>query len=78
MGRIGFVPLRKIPMRLRGTIFCTSSAHFAPRFVRLPNGTERTQTVRNAPKRQFRVQQGGSGAIIVKNSDATLWHELLH
>ena len=30
--------LRKIPMRLRGTNFCTSSAHFAPSFVRQPNG----------------------------------------
>jgi len=30
--------LRKILMRLRGTNFCTSSAHFAPRFVWQPNG----------------------------------------
>ena len=30
--------LRKIPMRLRGTNFCTSSANFAPSFVRQPNG----------------------------------------
>src|SRR6185503_1355132 len=35
--------LRKIPTRLRGTNFCTSSAHFAPSFVSQPNG-------RNAPK----------------------------
>ena len=70
--------LRKIPIPLRGTNFCTSSARFAPSFVRQPNGLECTQTVRNAPKRQFRVQWGGSGAFIVKISDATSWHELLH
>ena len=34
----------------------TSSAHFAASFVRQPNGAECTQMVRNAPKRQFRVQ----------------------
>ena len=70
--------LRKILTRLRGTNFCTSSARFAPTFVRQPNGPECTQMVRNAPKCQFRVQWGGSGAFIAKNSDATLWHELLH
>src|SRR6185312_15510969 len=37
--------LRKIPMRLRGTNFCTSSARFAPSFVRQPNGPNCTQTV---------------------------------
>ena len=48
--------LQKIPTRLHGTNFCTSSARFAPSFVRQPNGAECTQIVRNAPKRQFRVQ----------------------
>src|SRR6185312_12392289 len=38
--------LRKIPTRLRGTNFCTSSARFAPSFVRQPNGPECTQIVR--------------------------------
>ena len=70
--------LRKIPMRLRGTIFCTSSARFAPSFVRQENGPERTQIVRNAPKHQLRVQWGGSGAFVAKNFNATSWHELLH
>src|SRR6185295_13699291 len=70
--------LRKIPMLLRGTNFCTSSSHFAPNFVRQPNGPECTQIVGNAPKRQFRVQWGGSGAFVAKNFDATSWHELLH
>ena len=70
--------LRKIPMRLRGTHFYTSAARFAPSFVRQPDGPEYTQIVQNAPKREFRVQWGGLGAFIAKNSDATLWHELLH
>jgi hypothetical protein len=67
--------LRKILMQLRGTNFCTSSARFAPSFVRQPNSPECTQIVRNAPKRQFRVKKGGSGAFVAKNSDATSWHE---
>src|SRR6185369_8050380 len=60
------------------TNFCTSSARFALSFVRQPNGPERTQIVRNAPKCQFRVQWAGSGALVAKNSDATSWHEVLH
>ena len=70
--------LRTIPMQLRGTNFCTSSARFAPSFVRQPNGPKCSQMVRNAAKLEFRVQWGGSGALIAKNSDATSWHELLH
>ena len=31
--------------------------------------------LRNAPKHEFRVQCGGSGAFVAKNSDATSWHE---
>ena len=58
--------LRKIQTRLRGTNFRSSSAHFAPTFVRQPNGPECSQIVRNAPKRQFRVQWGGSGAFLAK------------
>ena len=107
--------LRKIRTRLRGTNFCICSARFAPSSVRQPNGPKCTQVVRNAPKRQFRVQCGGTcsarfapssvrqpngpkctqvvrnapkcqfrvkwgglGVFLVKNSDATSWHELLH
>src|SRR6185369_14829064 len=70
--------LWKIPTRVRGTNFGTSSARFAPSFVWQPNGPECTQMVRNAPKHQIRVQWGGSGAFHAKNSDATSWHELLH
>ena len=63
--------------RLRGTNFCTSSACFAPSFVRQPNGPECTQIVQNEQKCQLRVQWGGSGAFVAKNSDATSWHERL-
>src|SRR6185437_313100 len=70
--------LRKIPKRLRGTNFCTSSSRFVLSFVRKPMGSECTQIVRNAPKRQFMVQWGGLEAFVVKNSDATSWHKLLH
>ena len=45
--------LRKIPTRLRGTNFCTSSSRFVPSFARQTNGSECTQVVRNAPKRQI-------------------------
>ena len=61
--------------QLRGTNFCTSSEHFAPSFLRQLNGPKWTQTVQNKPKHEFRVQWGGSGAFVAKNSDATSWHE---
>ena len=48
--------LQKIKTRLRGTNFCTCSAHFALSFVRQPNGPECIQIVQNAPERLFRVQ----------------------
>src|SRR6185295_13811000 len=70
--------LQKIPTRLRGKKFCTTSARFAPSFARQPNGPECSQIVRNAPKRQSTVQWGVSDAFVVKNSDATSWHKLLH
>src|SRR6185436_4235970 len=70
--------LRKIPRRLRGTNFCTTSARFAPSFVRQPNGPDCTQIVRNTPKRQFRVKMEESGAFVAKNSDPTSWNELLN
>ena len=70
--------LRKIPMQLRGTNFCTSLTRFGLSVVWQPKSPKCTQIVRNAPKREFRVQWVGSGAFIAKNSDATSWHELLH
>src|SRR6185312_569971 len=48
--------LRKIPTRLRGTNFCTSSACFTPSFVTQPNGPKCNEIVQNAPKHQFGVQ----------------------
>ena len=77
-GWIGCVRCKKTPTRPRGTNFWTSSAPFAPSLVRQPNGPECTQIVRNTPNRQLRVQWGGSGAFVAKNSGATSWHELLH
>src|SRR6185312_5806831 len=44
-------------------------------FRKQPNGPKFTQMVRNATKYEFRVQWGGSGAFVAKNSDATSWHE---
>ena len=70
--------LQKVSTRLGGMNFCTSSACFAPSFVRQPNGPECSQMVRNTRKRQFKVKWGGSDAFVAKNSDATSWHELLH
>ena len=35
-----------------------------------------TQTVRNKPILEFRVQWGGSGAFVARNSDATSWYEV--
>ena len=67
----------KIPTRLRGTNFCTSLTRFALSAIWQPKCPKCTQVVRNAPKREFRVQWVGSGAFIAKNSDATSWHELL-
>ena len=58
--------LRKIPTRLRGTNFCTSSARFATSFITQPNGPKCVQLVRNAPKHQFMVQWVGSGAFVKK------------
>ena len=69
--------LRKILTRLHGTNFCTTSASFAPSFVRQPNVSKCTQIIRNTPKHESRVQWRGSGAFIAKNCDATSWHLLL-
>ena len=71
--------LWKVPTRLRGMNFCincTISAHFAPSFVRQRNSPKSIQTVQHVPKHEFRVQWGGSGAFVAKNSDMTSCHEL--
>ena len=59
--------LRRILMWFRGTNFfinCTSSPRFAPNFMQLRNDNKCTQTLWNAPKQEFRVQWGGSGAFV--------------
>ena len=70
--------LWKLLMQLCGMNFSSSSAYFAPSFVRQPNGSKYTRIVQNAPKHEFRVQWGGSGAIVATNSDVTLCYEHLH
>ena len=45
--------MRKIRTRLRGTNFCTSSARFAPSFVRQPNGPKCTKIVRTHQNMSF-------------------------
>ena len=73
--------LRKIPTWLRGTNFCincTSSPRFAPSFMKLRNDPKCTQTLWNAPKHAFRVQWGGSDALVAKNYNATSRHDLFH
>ena len=45
MGWIGCVRCKKSPTRPRGMNICTSSARFAPSFVRQPNGPEWTEMV---------------------------------
>jgi len=67
--------LLEIPTRLRGTNFSTSSACLAPSFVSKPNCSKCTQIVRNAPKHEFSMQWGGSGAFVAKNFDATSWKQ---
>src|SRR6185437_2725967 len=55
--------------------------HFSPfctEFCKVTKWYRSTQIVQNTPKHEFRVQCGGSGAFVAKNSDATSWHELLH
>ena len=49
---------QKIPTRLHGTNFCTTSACFAWSFVRQPNSSKCTQIVQNTPKYEFRIQWG--------------------
>ena len=51
--------------------FCTEFRKATKQSKMHLNGT-------NTTKHEFRVQRGGSGALVAKNSDATSWHELLH
>ena len=66
--------LRKTLMRFRGTNFfinCTSSIHFYQVSCNNKTNPKCTQTLRNKPILEFRVQWGGSGAFVAKNSNAT-------
>ena len=78
MGWIGCVRCEKFRRDIVAQTFCTTSARFAPSFIRQPNGPECTQIVRSASKCQFTVQWGGSDEFVAKNSDTTSWHKLLH
>src|SRR6185436_18051235 len=51
---------------------------FCTEFRKSTKPSQMHQNCTNPQKHEFRVQWGGSGAFIVKNSDATSWHELLH
>ena len=51
--------------------FCTEFRKSTKRSQMHPNFMKCTKTF-------VRVQWGGSGAFVAKNSDATSWHELLH
>ena len=55
--------LRKIPSQLRGTNFCTSSARFAPSFVRQPNGHECTQICTKRMKTSVYGAMGWIGCV---------------
>jgi len=72
--------LQKFTTWLHGMNFCfnwTSSVCFATSFMQLRNDSKCTETQWNSPKHEFRVQWGGSGVLVVKNYNATSWHELL-
>ena len=55
--------------------------HFSPFYTEFCKVTKPYQICPNSTnttKHEFRVQWGGSGAFVAKNSDVTSWHELLH
>ena len=52
-------------------LFCTE-------FCKSTKLSQMHQNCTNTPKHEFRVQWGGSGAFIAKNSDAASWHDILH
>ena len=51
---------------------------FGTEFCKQPNSPKCSKIVQIAWKQKFRVQWGGSGAFVAKNSNATSGHELLH
>ena len=73
--------LPKIPMPVRGMKFCVY-ASVQPVWQRVSCSNEKnpkcTQILQNEPLHDFRVQWSRSGAFVAKNSDANLWHKLVH
>ena len=81
MGSIGCVRCEKF----RGEFMaqtCTLIAPVQPVLHRVSRSNETLKNApnhyENAPKHEFRVQLAGLGALVLKNSDATSWHELVH
>ena len=76
MGWIGCVHCEKFRRDFVARTIAPVRPVFAPSFVWQPNGPKCIKIVRNAPKHEFRVQWGGSRALVAKNSDTTSWCEL--
>ena len=76
MGLIGCVRREKFRRDFVARTFALVRRVLPMSFITQPNDPKCVQLVRNAPKHQFRVQWGGSGAFFAENSDATSWHEL--
>ena len=51
---------------------------FCTEFTVVIKHTQMHQNTINAPKHEVTVQWGGSGALVVKNYDATSWHDIFH
>ena len=78
MGWIGCFSCEKFQFDIVAWTFAPALSRFAPSFVRQSNSPKCTQRVENRPKHEFRLQWGGSGAYVAKNSDGTSWHEVFH
>ena len=81
MGVDQLYSLRKIRTRLRGMNF-TLIAPVQPILHRVSCSNEMVPNARKHYKKttkdEFRVQWGGSGALVAKNYNVTSCHELLH
>ena len=70
-----------VPKSSDATSWHELSHLFGPFCIEFRNATKWSRihpNSTNAPKCQYRVQWGGSGAFVAKKSDATSFHELLH
>jgi hypothetical protein len=63
-----------IAKKLRCDFVALTSVFIAPIQLVLNRSSCSNETVRNAPKYEFGDQWGRSGALVVKNSDATSLH----